>query len=202
MELPHEGVARAAAFTRGAQAVYRKDWVVRVNEVMDPTVAKVGPKTPLALTARYARSLSLDLPSCNGTIEAVDALVGEVAASAGFDPDSTQDLQIAAREAVTNAVVHGNRRDESRRVRLQVEVSRAGLELRVQDEGRGFDPRDVPDPRAPENLGKSSGRGILFMRSLVDEVRFQRASEGGTQVMLLKRRAGAADAARAASSAA
>ncbi len=149
-----------------------------------------------------AQALSLDLPSCPGTIEAVDAFVGEVAASAGLDADSTQDVQIAIREAVTNAIVHGNRRDESRRVRLQVEVSPAGLEVRVQDQGRGFDPGDVPDPRAPENLRKSCGRGILFMRSLMDEVRIQRSSEGGTQVILLKRRAPAAAAARPASSAA
>jgi serine/threonine-protein kinase RsbW len=140
-------------------------------------------------------ALSLDLPSCPRTIEAVDAFVGEVAASAGFDRDSTQDVQIAVREAVTNAVVHGNGRDESRHVRLQVALSPAGLEVRVQDQGRGFDPGDVPDPRAPENLGKSCGRGILFMRSLMDEVRFQRAADGGTLVVLLKRRAHAADAA-------
>jgi serine/threonine-protein kinase RsbW len=145
-------------------------------------------------TALGARALSLDLPSCARTIDAVDAFVGEVAASAGFDADSTQDVQIAVREAVTNAVVHGNGRDESRRVRLQVAVSPAGLEVRVQDQGRGFDPGAVPDPLAPENLCKSCGRGILFMRSLMDEVRFHRAADGGTQVILWKRRAHVADA--------
>jgi serine/threonine-protein kinase RsbW len=128
--------------------------------------------------------------------------VGEVAASAGFDADSTQDVQIAVHEAVINAIVHGNGRDESRRVRLQVAVSPAGLEVRVQDQGRGFDPSEVPDPLAPENLCKSCGRGILFMRSLMDEVRFQRAADGGTQVILWKRRAHAADATKTAPGAA
>jgi serine/threonine-protein kinase RsbW len=90
--------------------------------------------------------------------------------------------------------VHGNGRDESRRVRLQIAVSPAGLEVRVHDQGRGFDPSDVPDPRAPENMCRSHGRGILFMRSLMDEVRFRRTADGGTQVVLLKRRAHAADA--------
>jgi serine/threonine-protein kinase RsbW len=145
-------------------------------------------------TALGARPLSLDLPSCPRTIEAVDAFVSAEAASAGLDADSTQDVQIAVREAVTNAIVHGNGRDESRRVRLQVAASPAGLEVRVQDQGRGFDPREVPDPLAPENLCKSSGRGILFMRSLMDEVHFQRAAGGGTQIILLKRRAHATDA--------
>jgi len=142
-----------------------------------------------------ARALRLELPSCRRTIKAVDALVAEVAASAGFDADSTQDVQIAVREAVTNAIVHGNGKDESRRVRLQIAVSSASLEVRVQDQGRGFDPGDVPDPRAPENLCRSCGRGILFMRSLMDEVRFRRTADAGTQVILRKRRAHAADAA-------
>jgi serine/threonine-protein kinase RsbW len=147
-------------------------------------------------TALGHRAVSLDLRSCAWTIEAVDAFVGEVAASAGFDADSTQDVQIAVREAVTNAIVHGNGRDESRRVRLEVAVSPAGLEIRVQDQGRGFGPSDVPDPLAPQNLCRSCGRGILFMRSLMDQVRFDRAADGGTQVLLLKRRAHAADATR------
>ena len=145
-------------------------------------------------TALGAGALSLDLPSSPRTIETVDELVGEAAASAGFDADATEDVQIAVHEAVTNAIVHGNGLDESRWVRLQVAASPAGLEVRVQDQGRGFDPGDVPDPLAPENLCKSCGRGILFMRSLMDEVRFQRAADGGTQVILLKRRAHASDA--------
>jgi serine/threonine-protein kinase RsbW len=153
-------------------------------------------------TALGHRTVGLDLPGCAWILEAVDAFVGEVAASAGFDADSTQDVQIAVREAVTNAVVHGNGRDESRRVRLQIAVSPAGLEVRVQDQGRGFDPGEVPDPLAPENLCKSRGRGILFMRSLMDEVRFQRAEDGGTRVILRKWRARPADATRPAPSAA
>lgn len=157
----------------------------------------IDPGDPAAhghATTLGARALSLDLPRCPWTIDTVDGFVGEAAASAGFDADSIQDVQIAVHEAVTNAIVHGNGLDESRRVRLQVAVSPAGLEVRVQDQGRGFDPGDVPDPLAPENLCKSSGRGILFMRSLMDDVRFQRAADGGTQVILLKRRAHAADA--------
>jgi serine/threonine-protein kinase RsbW len=153
-------------------------------------------------TVPVARALRLDLPSCRRTIESVDALVAEVAASAGFDADSTQDVQIAVREAVTNAIVHGNDNDESRRVRLQIAASPAALEVRVQDQGRGFDPGDVPDPRAPENLCRSCGRGILFMRSLMDEVRFLSTADGGTQVVLLKRRAHEADPARPAPDAA
>ena len=147
-----------------------------------PAAPHWGPTVPVA------RLLRLDLPSSRRTIESVDALVAEVVAGAGFDGDSTQDVQIAVREAVTNAIVHGNGNDESRRVRLQLAVSPTSLEVRVQDQGRGFDPGDVPDPRAPENLCRSCGRGILFMRSLMDDVRFGRTADGGTQVILLKLR--------------
>jgi serine/threonine-protein kinase RsbW len=169
-----------------------------VRESVDDLFS-IDPGDPAAhchATALGTPALSLDLPSCPWTIEAVDGFVGDVAASAGFDADSAQDVQIAVHEAVTNAIVHGNGRDESRRVRVQVAVSPAGLEVLVQDQGRGFDPGDVPDPLASENLCKSCGRGILFMRSLMDEVRFQRAADRGTQVILLKRQAHAADATR------
>jgi serine/threonine-protein kinase RsbW len=119
----------------------------------------------------------------------VDVFVGELARSAAFDQDARQDVQIAVHEAVINAIVHGNGRDESRRVRLEATVGPAGLEVRVQDQGRGFDPSAVPDPLAPHNLCRSCGRGILFMRSLMDVVSFRRTPDGGTQVRMLKRRA-------------
>jgi serine/threonine-protein kinase RsbW len=120
-------------------------------------------------------------------VEAADAFVAAVARSAGFDRHSVQDVELAVHEAVINAIVHGNRGDESRRIRLEVAVGPAGLEVRVQDQGRGFDPSGVPDPLAPQNLCKPCGRGILLMRSLMDDVSF-RTGNGGTQVRMLKRR--------------
>ena len=135
------------------------------------------------------RVLCLELPSCVRMVDVVDAFVSGVAASAGSDMDSIQDVQIAVREAVTNAIIHGNGRDVRKRVRVNLVANTAGLEICVQDQGRGFDPSEVPDPLAPDNLCKSSGRGILFMRSLMDEVSIVRDAEGGTQVRMAKRRA-------------
>jgi serine/threonine-protein kinase RsbW len=129
----------------------------------------------------------LDIPSEIQMLATVEAVVGDLSAAAGFDEDSRQDVQTAVHESVVNAMVHGNRRHEARRVRLEITVHPGRLDIRVQDEGRGFDPTVVPDPVAPENLSRSSGRGIFLMRSLMDEVTFRRLPGGGTEVRMQKR---------------
>jgi serine/threonine-protein kinase RsbW len=139
---------------------------------------------------------TLEVPSRVESMDLVDAFVGEVATSAGFDPDSARDVEIAVHEAVVNAIVHANGGDPSRRVRLAMAVGRAGLEVCVEDEGPGFDPGNVPDPLAMDNLYRPRGRGIFFMRLLMDDVSFGRAPHGGTLVTLLKRRAERARATR------
>lgn len=119
-------------------------------------------------------------------VETVNAVVRELASAAGFDQDSTQAIQTAVHEAVVNAIVHGSDREETQRVKLDIAVRAGGLEVRVEDEGRGFDPTNVPDPLAPQNLTRSSGRGIFLMRKLMDEVTFSRLASGGMEVRMLK----------------
>lgn len=133
------------------------------------------------------KSVRLEAPSRIEMVEAAGLLVGELAAAAGFDDDSAHDIQLAAHEALINAIVHGNRLDEARRVTMVLSLHPAGLEIRVRDEGQGFDPTRVPDPCAAENVCRTSGRGLFFMRSLMDEVTFRRRARGGTEVRMLKR---------------
>jgi serine/threonine-protein kinase RsbW len=95
---------------------------------------------------------------------------------------------MAVREAVTNAVLHGNRQDESKVVEIQFKNSAAGLEITVRDEGRGFNPEGVPDPTDPQNLLKTNGRGILFMRTFMDEVEWSHHPDGGTVVRMVKKK--------------
>jgi serine/threonine-protein kinase RsbW len=121
-------------------------------------------------------------------VDVLDAFVGCVTSSAGYDGDAVQDVQIAVREAATNAIRHGNGGNVRKRVRVKLAVDVAGLEVCVEDEGAGFDPSGVPDPLAPDNLCRSSGRGLLFMRALMDDVRFARTASGGTRVRMMKRR--------------
>jgi serine/threonine-protein kinase RsbW len=99
---------------------------------------------------------------------------------------------VALRESVINAIKHGNCSDVRKRVHVEFTVLQGdavpGLAIRVRDEGCGFDPSTIADPLAQENLLKSTGRGILMMRSFMDEMTFQRTEEGGMEVRMLKRR--------------
>jgi serine/threonine-protein kinase RsbW len=96
------------------------------------------------------------------------------------------------RESVINAIKHGNAGDERKRVHVEFTPIQTadlpeGIVIRVRDEGPGFDPSTLPDPLAPENLLKASGRGIFLIRSFMDEMVLQRAPEGGMEVVMVKR---------------
>ncbi len=130
----------------------------------------------------------LELPSRRELLESVDQLVGLLAHAAGFQTGAIEDMEIAVHEALINAIVHGNNSDPARRVTVELAFGVDTFGIRIEDEGPGFDPARVPDPLALENLSKSSGRGILMMRRLMDEVTFCAASGGGTRVAMLKRR--------------
>lgn len=158
-----------------------------------PRAFPASSRAPEARAPRGPRSstrhtLRIDSPSATWVLDAADALVVAVATSAGLGADSVQDVQIAVHEAVLNALVHGNRQDENRRINVLVSLGLEALEVDVQDEGEGFDARFVPDPRAPPNVGRSSGRGIFFMRALMDDVAFLPRAGGGMHVRMIKRR--------------
>jgi serine/threonine-protein kinase RsbW len=91
------------------------------------------------------------------------------------------------RESVVNAIKHGNRQDESKRVHVHFTIHDRALEIQVRDEGKGFDLASVADPLAPENVLKAYGRGIFFMRQFMDEVTHAFPPKGGTVVRMLKR---------------
>jgi serine/threonine-protein kinase RsbW len=96
-------------------------------------------------------------------------------------------IEMAVREAVTNAMVHGNQEDEAKQVEVIFNCHGNELEVEVRDQGTGFDPSAVPDPTDPENLMKTSGRGIFLMRTFMDEIEYQARPEGGTVVRMTKR---------------
>jgi len=123
------------------------------------------------------------------TLESVnkaEEMVGQLAAQAGFDEDVRDGISMAVREAMINAVLHGNAYDATKRVNLSLEQNGRELIITIGDEGKGLEPEEVPDPLAPENLMKQSGRGIFLIRAFMDEVRF-RNLEPGTEVTLIKR---------------
>lgn len=120
------------------------------------------------------------------SVERVEEIVGGLAERAGFDEDDLMKIGIAVREAMVNAVVHGNRYSANKKVRVSVVKNSERLTVRVADEGEGFDFEGLPDPLAPENLLKSSGRGIFLIRSFMDEFEMRRLEPGGTELVLIK----------------
>ena len=123
-------------------------------------------------------------------LDFVQVVSDEMGRLVGLDDDSTHWVGVAVRESVINAIKHGNRDVEDKRVTVEFTLTPAGapsrLMVRVVDQGEGFYPVEVADPLALENLLKSSGRGIFFMRNFMDDLRLERAPEGGMEVVMVK----------------
>jgi serine/threonine-protein kinase RsbW len=101
----------------------------------------------------------------------------------GCIAEGESDVEIALREALANAVIHGNHEDRRKYVHVTCRCEPGVVSIAVKDEGRGFDVNNVPDPTTPENIASVHGRGIHVMKALMDEVRFE---EGGVVVHMRK----------------
>lgn len=135
--------------------------------------------------------IRLNLPSSFELLDLVQLLSDRLSAFAGLDEDATHWISVAVRESVINAIKHGNREDRSKHVAVEFviepRVRPQQFTVEVLDEGDGFDPDDVANPLDPENVLKSSGRGIFFMRSFMDDVSMQRRPGGGMSVRMSKK---------------
>ena len=129
----------------------------------------------------------LVLPSHIEAVADAAAAASEFARSCGLADDAAFGIDMAVREAITNAIVHGNKEDDSKKVELTLNCSQNAVEIEVKDQGEGFDPGSVPDPTAPENILKTSGRGNFLIRNLMDEVDWSSSAEGGTKVRMVKK---------------
>jgi serine/threonine-protein kinase RsbW len=130
----------------------------------------------------------LILPSSIEAINDAASAAAEFVMRSGLGEDAVYAVDMAVREAVTNAVLHGNRQDQAKKVEVSFRNTPAEIEITVRDEGEGFNTGNVPDPTDPQNLLKTSGRGILFMRNFMDEVEWSRHADGGTVVRMTKKR--------------
>jgi serine/threonine-protein kinase RsbW len=133
----------------------------------------------------------LEFTSAVEMVDFVQVVSDQIGRTLGLDDEAIHWVGVAIRESVINAIRHGNRNDESKHVFVEFASAPAdevpGLTVRVRDQGEGFDPETVANPLEPDNLLKSSGRGIFLIRSFMDEVRLQRAPEGGMEVRMVKR---------------
>ena len=145
----------------------------------------------------HPHTVRLEFASAFDMLDFVQVVSDYLGRMAGLDDDQLHWVSVAVRESVVNAIKHGNRGDESKRVIVEFTpippYDPEQLVIRVEDEGEGFDPTDLADPLAPENILKSSGRGIFLIRSFMDEVELQRGPKRGMQIRMVKKvRTGAA----------
>lgn len=129
------------------------------------------------------------LPSTLDSVDKAEELAVREAEKFGMDEDERQQFGMAIRECMVNAVVHGNGYSSNKVVHFSVERSPERLEITIGDEGAGFDLNSLPDPLAPENLLRQSGRGLLLIRAFVDEFDLHGRPGGGTEVRMVKNHA-------------
>jgi serine/threonine-protein kinase RsbW len=126
------------------------------------------------------------LDSTLDSVDSAEELAVGMAQRAGMDEDDLMKVGMAIRESVVNAVVHGNRYNSNKKVRFSVSSDGQRFMVQVGDEGEGFDFNSIPDPLAPENLMRTSGRGIFLIKSFMDDFQMRRLESGGTEVTLVK----------------
>jgi serine/threonine-protein kinase RsbW len=119
------------------------------------------------------------------SVSEVEAAAEKLAVEAGLDEDECFRLTMAVREAAVNAVLHGNDYDPAKQITASLENTGTSLVITIADQGTGLDPETLPDPLAPENLLRGTGRGIFLIRSFMDEVPF-RQLQPGTELTLVK----------------
>jgi len=137
------------------------------------------------LGGSQASKVTYTLESSLDSVNRVEATAEEMARKAGLEDEEVYRVAMAVREAAVNAVLHGNAYDPSKQVTAVFEQTSDALVVKIADQGKGLDPDTLPDPLAPENLLRGSGRGIFLIRSFMDEVHF-RQLQPGTELTLIK----------------
>jgi serine/threonine-protein kinase RsbW len=120
-------------------------------------------------------------------IELVHVVLKDRMEQLGIDRDTQHSVELAMREALANAIKHGNQQNPAKQVHVDLMVEQGELVIRVEDEGAGFNPDQVRDPLAPENILNRNGRGILFMNKFMDHIHYGSNAGGGTVVTLRRR---------------
>jgi serine/threonine-protein kinase RsbW len=135
--------------------------------------------------------IRFEMPSSYELLDVVQLLSDRLSSLAGLDEDATHWVSVAVREGVINAIKHGNRGDLKKHVVVEFTLSPRRVPeefvISVLDQGEGFDPVEIANPLDPENVLKSSGRGIFFMKSFMDDVSIERRPEGGMAVRMSKK---------------
>lgn len=161
-----------------------RDWyfIVAIRRAAEATISQLMPERESDEDLAAEEQLESTLKS----VDKAEAIVMKAAKRLGFDDDDQHQIGMAVRECMVNAVVHGNRYNAHKKVHLAITPANGGIAITIGDEGSGFDLRSLPDPLAPENLLRQSGRGILLIRAFMDEFDLHPRTGGGTEVRLVK----------------
>jgi serine/threonine-protein kinase RsbW len=133
-----------------------------------------------------AERLALVLESTKRSVELADRIVRRFSFKAGCTEQQQSAISLAVREVVANAVFHGNAGEAAKKVSLIMEMRDGGIVICVRDEGSGFDPASLPDPRDPANLLLDHGRGVFLVNASMDEVTMRRLDSCGMEVTMVK----------------
>jgi serine/threonine-protein kinase RsbW len=120
-------------------------------------------------------------------IELVQVVLKDCLQRMGMDEDTQHWVDVAVREALANAIKHGNEQNPSKQVHVDLVLAEAELVIQVEDEGVGFEPSRLEDPLSPENLLRPNGRGIFYMKNFMDDIQYGEGPGGGTMVTMRKR---------------
>jgi serine/threonine-protein kinase RsbW len=135
---------------------------------------------------RDGERIEITISSRFENIELVQVIAEHVCENAGLDEDGSHWIGMAVREAVANAIKHGNKLDVKKKVLATFDIDGADLAITIKDEGIGFDPEKVSDPLNPQNLMKTSGRGIFYMKTFMDRITYSFNPDGGTSLVMTK----------------
>ena len=139
------------------------------------------------MTEKTTDRAEMTLPSELPSVDRVEQTAFDFAQRGGFDDDTSSNIAMVAREAAVNAILHGNQFDPTKTIKAEFELGSESLTIKVADEGAGIDEAAIPDPLQPENLMRTSGRGIFLMKAFMDEVHLRQLTPG-TEIALVKRR--------------
>jgi len=170
---------------------YNRD---ELREIVEQTLAhKLRTCDDNGSFSHVHEKIEFELPSDLALMNGVLEFLQERVAKLGLIQPERSNLFVALDEAFVNAVKHGNKNDPSKLVRITAELSPKEAAFTVEDEGEGFNVRDIPDPCDPTNLFKASGRGVLLMYNIMDEVEY---NAQGNRVKMVKRPEGSPEAQR------
>lgn len=128
---------------------------------------------------------NLEIESDPNNLITVEEFVNYFAKDIGLDDEKLNGLLLSVTEATTNAIIHGNKCDANKLVKINVHVNGKKLIIKVKDEGKGFDPEKVPNPTEPENLLKDSGRGVYLMKIYMNDLEYKITSDGMETILIM-----------------